>query len=162
MEKERGGKMNKMLIVGIIMALIAGAALPLSAEQVKRQATITDITGEASVKLIAEKAWVPAAIGMTLTEGDTIKTKKGASLVLRLEGADTATVEVSEESELLLREFTEDKALNMQKTLLDLALGEVLIRAEKLSPDSKFEVKTPSSVAGVRGTKFSVKVEAVE
>ena len=154
--------MSRIIMAGIIMVVIAGIILPLSAEQVKRQATITDIIGEASVKLIAQKAWVPAAIGMTLTEGDTIKTKKGASLTLRLEGAETATVEVSEESELLLREFTEDKALNMQKTLLDLALGEVLIRAEKLSPESKFEVKTPSSVAGVRGTKFAVKVEAVE
>jgi hypothetical protein len=154
--------MKKILIAGIMTALIAGIALPLFAEQAKRQAAITDITGEAAVKLIAQKAWVPAAIGMTLTEGDTIKTKKGASLILSLEGAETATVEVGEESELLLREFTEDKALNMQKTLLDLALGEVLIRAEKLSPESKFEVKTPSSVAGVRGTKFAVKVEAVE
>ena len=155
--------MKKIAIaVGAVIMIFCMAPASATAEEVKRTATIQDITGEAQVKLTSESAWMPAAAGMTLTEGDTIKTGKGAWILLKLQGDVTATVEIDEESQMLLREFTEDKELGTQKTLLDLALGEIMIRAEELSPESKFEVKTPSSVAGVRGTKFAVKVEAVE
>ena len=61
------------------------------------------------------------------------------------------------------RYLKKDEEGRVQTTLLDLAIGKILISAEKLdTPDSKFEVKTPTSVVGVRGTAFSVEVEAVE
>ena len=72
-------------------------------------------------------------------------------------------VDVSEKSQLSLATLVKDTTSGLKKTLLDLAIGQVLIKAEKLdTPDSKFEVKTPTSVVGVRGTKFSVRVEALE
>ena len=43
-------------------------------------------------------------------------------------------------------------------TLLDLALGKVLVHVEKLQGKSKFEVRTPTALTGVRGTTFTVEV----
>ena len=59
--------------------------------------------------------------------------------------------------------FLKDDQAGTQNTLFDLSLGEILIKAKKLhSEKSKFEVKTPTSIVGVRGTTFSVTVEAVK
>ena len=70
---------------------------------------------------------------------------------------------MAENSQLMLRELKKDKRTGTENTLLDLAVGKILVKAQKLrDPDSKFEVKTPTSVVGVRGTNFSVQVEAVE
>ena len=56
-----------------------------------------------------------------------------------------------------------DPKADTSKTLLDLAMGEILIKAQKVHGEkSQFEVKTPTSIVGVRGTTFNVKVEAVE
>ena len=68
-------------------------------------------------------------------------------------------VEMSPNSELTFAELVKDDATGTQKTLLDLAIGQILIKAAKLNTaESKFEVKTPTSVVGVRGTKFAVRV----
>jgi hypothetical protein len=70
---------------------------------------------------------------------------------------------MKENSQLQLTELKINKAEASETTLLDLALGAVLIKAEKLhSEKSRFEVKTPTSIVGVRGTTFSVAVEAEE
>lgn len=153
-------KISGALAIMVMLGLVTSLAF---AEETKRTAKIMDITGQAQVKRAGERSWVPAETGMSLTEGDTIRTKKDSFMILKLKGHKSdATVDIDQNAELLLREFIEDKEAGYQKTLLDLALGEIMIWAEKLSPESKFEVKTPASVAGVRGTKFSVKVEAVE
>ena len=63
---------------------------------------------------------------------------------------------------MAIAELIADPGADTSKTLLDLAMGEVLIKAQKVhGENSKFEVKTPTSIVGVRGTTFNVKVEAV-
>jgi hypothetical protein len=153
-------KTIKLLSVMGLILLISSFAL---AQETKRTATIIDIKGSVEVKT-PKANWVPAKTGMVLTEGDIIKTKKNSHAILNLDGmAETATVEVKENSQLMLSQLLEDRATKTQSTLLDLALGEILIQARKLhSEKSKFEVKTPTSVVAVRGTTFSVAVEAVE
>jgi len=77
--------------------------------------------------------------------------------------AQTATVEVKKSSQVKLATLLQNGQDATETTLLDLSLGEILIKAKKLhSEKSKFEVKTPTSIVGVRGTTFSVTVEAVE
>ena len=155
-------KILKMLCTVVLIAGVASTGL---AEAVKREARIVDIDGDASIKRLGEKEWLPAESDMTLTEGDMIKTGPDSWALLSLEGIEetaSATVEIEEGSQLLFAEFVKDEAGEAGKTLLDLAIGELMITVEKLEAESKFEVKTPTSVTGVRGTKFSVKVEALE
>jgi hypothetical protein len=152
-------KKNLMLV---LTAIFAAFSLVYAAE-VKRIATIVNFNGEVEAK-IQGKPWAKAEAGMTLSQGDFIRTKKNSFCLLNLDGnAQTATVEVKENSQLRLAELLEDKTKASQATLLDLALGEILIKAKKLdSEKSRFEVKTPTSIVGVRGTTFSVTVSAVE
>ena len=153
----------KILKVVCIMALILTIAVCGYAAE-KRTAQIVSIDGTAEAKLAGGSSWSAATVGMVLNEGDTIKTASKSWVLLNVDGkGQTATVEVKENSLLLLSELLVESSKGTSKTLLDLAMGEVLIKAQKVhGEESKFEVKTPTSIVGVRGTTFNVKVEAVE
>ncbi len=153
----------KIIKIAVIIVLVAGFASTAFCEEVKRTARIIEVNGDVDVRL-GEENFIPAEVGMVLAEMDLIRTGSGSTAVLNLDGeAETAIVEMSEGSELLLAELLKDEAKSTQQTLLDLAVGKILIKAQKLhSEESKFEVKTPTSVVGVRGTTFAVEVEALE
>lgn len=153
-------KIIKLLcVLGLILGLFSTGIT----EESKRIATIQELQGTVDVR-IAKEAWQPAKVGVVLNQGDIIRTKKNSYALLNLDGrAQTATVEVKQNAQLKLAELIVDKEADTQTTLLDLALGEILIKAKKLhSEKSRFEVKTPTSIVGVRGTTFSVSVEALE
>jgi len=128
-------------------------------DNAERTATIVENEGANQVSSDGTN-WIPAEVGMVLHQGDVIRTADNSFLVMNLEGEESATVELKEKGELRLSELLQDKTAGTQKTLLDLALGEILITSKKLrAEESKFEVKTPTSIVGVRGTTFSVAVE---
>ena len=52
-----------------------------------------------------------------------------------------------------------DPKTGNKMTLLDLAVGKVLVHAAKLKGGSRFEVRTPTAISGVRGTVFEVEVK---
>jgi hypothetical protein len=151
----------RLFTLVIIALLICGFAVTADAAVTQRTATVIEMDGTAEVKVPDEGQWKAADLGMTLSEGDTVRTESDSLLVLRLEGVETADVEIKERTVMKLAEFFEDKDEATQRTLLDLAIGEILVTSKKLqSEKSKFEVKTPTSIVGVRGTTFSVSVEA--
>jgi len=153
----------KILRAACIVALVLTMAVMGYAME-KRTASIVSIDGSAQVKPAGQAGFSAASVGMVLNEGDTIKTASKSQVLLNVDGkGQTATVEVKENSQMLLAELLVDAKGGSSKTLLDLAMGEVLIKAQKVhGEESKFEVKTPTSIVGVRGTTFNVKVEAVE
>lgn len=53
----------------------------------------------------------------------------------------------------------EDPLTKDKTTLIDLALGKLLVKVEALKGSSKFEVRTPTAQTGVRGTEFEIAVE---
>ncbi len=154
----------KVLKVLVICAVVVGLAFSAFAMEERRSGKIMDLKGTADVKSpTGERS--TAFIGMMLDEGDTLMTKADSWVLLSLTGQEgsSAEIEVEANSELLLSELVMDKAEGTQSTLLDLAIGKILIRAEKVHGEgSRFEVQTPTSIVAVRGTVFSVEVEALE
>jgi len=155
-----------MKILKLILTIILVLAMfsVSAAQEPRRTATVLRLKGTVEVKQ-AQGLWMPANTGMVITQGDAIRTMLGSSAIIILDSKiETAIVEVKENSQLTLLELVGSPQREKDmRTLLDLAIGEVLIKAKKLnSENSKFEVKTPTSVVGVRGTKFSVKVDALK
>ena len=146
----------------VVIVLLLGISLVCAAQN-QRIASIVKVRGTVEVKT-ASGVWSPAKEGMALDQNDSIRTGKESLAVLNLDGnAQTATLEVKEKTELQLTEMLANQQKGTQKTLLDLSLGNILIKAKKLHSDkSSFEVRTPTSVVAVRGTTFAVTVEAVE
>jgi hypothetical protein len=154
----------KTMRVVCILLMIGFVASAVFAKETNRTAKIISCSGNISVKTAGQSDWQPAVKGMVLNQGDMIKTGANSNARLNVDGmGEAATVDLFPNSNLTMAELVQDKDEGTERTLLDLAMGEVMVKAQKLYGDkSKFEVKTPTSVAGVRGTKFSVKVEALE
>lgn len=153
--------LKKMLVITLIVSL---ASLGF-AEETKRTATIISFEGKVDVQREGDIKWIPGKEGMVLNEGDVVRTKENSRAVLELTGiaGEEATVEMEENSLLMLTELIMDEEKKSHKTFLDLAVGRILIKAKEMrSEESDFEVKTPTSVVGIRGTVFAVEVEAVE
>ena len=154
----------KLLNVISILMLATILTVPLFAEEVERTAKVLELKGSAKMMRADEEKWIPIEVGTVLNQGDILTTDETSTLTLNVNGkGETATIEISPGSQVGLRELVEDRMDGTQKTLLDLAMGKVLIKAQKLhTPESRFEVKTPTSIVGVRGTIFAVEVESLD
>ena len=138
-----------------IFLLFSGIAL----SQPLREAIVSKINGDVNVR-IGEGDWEAARAGVVLHERDEIRTAPGSSAEILLDkGASTGKLELKEKSFLKFDTMKWDAQTGDKATLLDLAIGKVLVHAEKLTGDSNFKVRTPTSTTGVRGTVFEVAVE---
>lgn len=125
-------------------------------------AQITFLIGDVKVKRVNSYEWISASKDMKLSEGDTIKTGFGANAELKIVSSGIeSTMKVRERAEVKIHTLHYDKRSGKPKSVLDLATGEVLIKARSAGP-SLFEVKTPTSIVGVRGTVFSVNVVEIK
>ena len=123
------------------------------------QAKVLEVQGEAKFLRPGTSEWAALEKNMILSEGDSVKTARESQVRLELSGgAKMGEVLVREESQFKLATLRHDQAKKTENTLLDVEIGNVLVKAEKLDGDSKFEVKTPTSIVGVRGTTFEVQV----
>jgi len=150
--------MDKKLKALIILAgflIVSGS--PADAGEV-RTATIDDMKGEVLVRL-AGTDWQAAKEDMVLHEKDEIRTLAGAKATLLLDEGKTGKLELREKSFFRLNTLKKDDQTDKKTTLLDLAEGKLRVYAKKLKDGEKFEVRTPTAIAGVRGTVFDVSVD---
>jgi hypothetical protein len=103
--------------------------------------------------------WQAARDGMVIMAGDEIRTASNNTVEVLLDGSKVGRVEVMEGSLFRIGRAETDVVTGDKTTLLDLAIGKVLVHVEKLQGKSKFEVKTPTALTGVRGTTFTVEVK---
>jgi hypothetical protein len=150
--------MKKLLVTPIlIVALGCMFHLPEAYAASDRQVDATDVKGEAFYIKPGSTDWLPLLKGTTLTMHDKVKIGSESKARLMFQGQADAWVEVREDSELTLRHVgSEDSG---DDTELFLLIGSVLVKAEKLKGKSKFEVHTPNSIVGIRGTEFEVNVD---
>ena len=149
-----------ILSVLTIVALLAAYA---DAETAYRQAKVTDLSGNVYVRLNGDPRWVKAEKGLVLKQDDEIKTdpKASVTIIFDEEGTFEAkghdSIKIWEDTELVLAKLSYDTKTKDKATLLELEVGKIVANASKLrTKDSKFEVKTPTSIVGVRGTNYVV------
>ena len=158
-ERDQSLLMKRLIITGLlIVTFVIALASPLSADG-ERHATVIAIKGDSQVR-IEGRDWQTAQVGQVLKVNDEVRTGKKSFVKLDLDDGETGLVTVKAESLFRLATMERKENPDEKVTLLDLAIGQVLVQAEKLKGDSKFEVRTPVSTTGVRGTRFEVTVEA--
>ena len=122
-------------------------------------AKVASITGEAKFLKKGGSEWQPLTKGEQLTEGDKIMTASASQVELEMVGSNRiGNVIVRPDTEFTLQSLHHDPETKVETTLLDVEVGNILVKAEKLVGESKFEVKTPTSIVGIRGTTFEVQV----
>lgn len=142
----------------LLTALASGLALASQAQAQGQaaQAEVTKIKGNATYSTAAGAA-LPLKVGDKIPAGTIIKTGPGAYADLFF-GNSAGYVRVLENSTLSVDKFAltdtgADTAVDLQLNLPDgVAIGNV----NKLSAASKYEVKLPTGIAGIRGTRWRV------
>ncbi len=115
---------------------------------------LTFISGD--VFRLENGEWVYAEIGEFLEEDDSILIESGSFCEIQF--GDRAVIRVEEDTELALN--TIDLKSGEATIGIELALGSVLCKVQKLADNDRFNVKTPSVACGVRGTEFSVSADS--
>ena len=147
------GKWMAVIVVASLCGAVSGFGLA------EREAILSKIRGPVEVR-IQGGDWQKAQARMILHEKDEIRTAvRGFVEVLLDPEGSAGRLELNEKSHLRLSMLTWNPALGEKSTFLDLAIGKVLVHAEKLNPASKFEIRIPTATTGVRGTVFEVSVE---
>jgi hypothetical protein len=144
-----------ILIVTVVLAAAMWLVFAQLLTVVDLLAVIDDRAGPVEV-LHGETASV-ARLGDLVRAGDRIRTGRAAHVGVHW--ADGSRIEVGPESELVVQRCRINKLRKTRSTHFRLNLGEIWLRLRgTINRGSKFEVETPTIVAAVRGTIFSVKV----
>jgi hypothetical protein len=149
--------MRRLLAVMILGALLPlGLADPAPAQQAPPSAELKRVIGRVEILRKGQTQWIPAVIGARLVEGDDIRAFSGAQAELAM--PDASTVQLAENSRLLLTKLEYDQQQQSRLVLLHLVVGKVraaiaqtaitLVRTRQ----SNFGISTPTAVAAARGT----------
>ncbi|MFW5770199.1 MAG: PQQ-binding-like beta-propeller repeat protein [Spirochaetota bacterium] len=142
---------RKIISILLVSALIV--ALSCSKEEAKNKNTalITFLLGD--VTYMDNGQWNPAEPGLQLLETQRLKTGDRSAADVQI---GESVVRVKENSELILATLYKGEISGLEKNSLELTVGKLLVKPKKLLKGEEFQVKTPTAVAGVRGTRFVV------
>lgn len=139
-----------ILIIGFILAVNISSLF--SQEAVGK---IIALDGKTEVKSENSQDWRLLNLKDNVYEKDTIKT--GEDSQARIFFVDESTVSVGPETTIKIEKLLCSPSKNQREGSLELLAGKARFDVGKLfSKDSTFEVKTPTAVAGVKGTSFIV------
>jgi hypothetical protein len=151
-------KSNQSLARNLV-ALVAGAlafSCSLQAQTQPSKAEVRAVKGQATYTVAGGPAQ-PLKVGTVLPSGSVIKTA-AASVVDLFLGNSAGVVRITENTTLGLDKLTltDTGADTVVEVQLNLPDGTILGNVNKLSAASKYEVKVPNGVAGIRGTRFRI------
>jgi hypothetical protein len=142
------------LLASIALLGVCFVGSSLQAQTTPGKAEVRAIQGTA-VYSIGGGPSMPLKVGTILPSGATIKTGPDSSVDLFL-GNSAGVLRVTENSTLGLDKLalTDTGADTVVEVQLNLPEGTILGNVNKLSAASRYEIKMPNGVAGIRGTRF--------
>ena len=159
-EKDSSGRGKVIALIAVVALIIIGAAVFFvfmqPEERFPLSATITKVDGSVMVQDSDTAGTIPATEDMELSEGDRIIT--GTDGQVEITFVDGSKTRVAPDTRMDIQNlyYTADGA---ETTVLNVDGGKIWNAVSSLvEKNSRFEVNTPSSVAGVRGTGFSAEV----
>ena len=140
--------MKRFFVYSIIISIaITGGSC--SKQKVDEYASIVFSIGE------VKRNGQLANIGDILNQNDIIETGSMSSCDIKI---GDSMIRIKENSKAILAQLLRKDGL--ENTTLGLDVGKMICKPKKLLKNESFLVKTPTAVAGVRGTNFSVEADA--
>ena len=109
---------------------------------------------EGSAKIIRQGKTIPATLLSRIYPDDTIITKGGARMKILF--VDGSVLTIGRRTKISIEKFLYEKKEKKREVSFNLTLGKVKALLGEASQDSRYEIKTPTAVAGARGTDFLV------
>lgn len=137
-----------------LIGLFAFTVISSSAHAQQVYGELKVVKGDVNIKSGRDSKVTKAAIGLRVFPTDTIVTGKDSRAKILM--VDKNEINISPDSEIVLQKYVYDPANGKKEVLLNVLSGKVRAKVEQ-KYDGKaatFHVKTPSAVAGVRGTDF--------
>lgn len=187
--EQRSMKLMNRLSGGLVALVVAAAVSAQAAEQ--GLAKVVNIKGAARYQTADNSTWRPLKTGTVLRQGAVIQTasESHVDVVLNNERASAATtaalggasssapsavsyvqpkvdqdaIRIYENTVLGVDKLTIEQTGvdKMTETQLDLKAGRILGTVKKVPAGSKYEVKIPNGVAGIRGTIYSLSADGI-
>ena len=126
-------------------------------KQQPKPAEIKSVAGSVQIKRAGFSRYETLKPGMQIRVGDEIMTRQG-SVVIQL--ADGSIIRLEEQSSLIFNRLSHFGKTGMVDTQLRLNKGSLTTDIPPLVKGSRYEIKTPSAVAAVRGTEFRLSSDA--
>ena len=135
-----------------LLVLVLGLSAAGMASAQDSQTVVSRVEGQPMLVRGGEK--IPATMGMTFQDTDTVQTNAGCQLDLSVNGM--AGCRVLPSSEVSLAQVSGD---DMR---VEIKSGNAIFNLKKLPSQSTFRVETPTAVASVRGTQFWGRVDGAQ
>jgi hypothetical protein len=143
----------------LLLLIVGGAAFLYFPRGKSLTADVAATLAILNIDITAQKGssdFVPALDGDLLANGDVVKSSTDGRAVLTFFDASTVTVETGASVKVTTLNRLANGGIQV---VIEQALGRTWASVSKLkTPDSKFELKTPTSTAAVRGTGFETNV----
>jgi hypothetical protein len=153
------GAISRIMGFAIAVAAFVGATHIQAAPQ-QNEAVVRGVRGTANYSTDRGSNWKDLKVGTKLRQNSIIRTAPGGQVDLYL-GDNGPVVRVTENTTLGIDRLSFDKsgADTVIETQLDLRAGRILGNVKHLAAASKYEVKTPQGVAGIRGTRYDISAD---
>jgi hypothetical protein len=118
------------------------------------------VAGKVEIRLSGEKEWTALRAADPVFQGSTVRTAKESRA--RFLMSDKSVLTVDESSEFEINDYA--VAADAQSSLLTMFKGKLIAVVTKAltAGKSKYEIRTPTAVAGVRGTYLGLEVAEAE
>jgi hypothetical protein len=147
------------VMIAFVLCMVGGLSLVYWPKMTVAQgATLDRVSGAVEILPANGDTWRLASVGERVEAGDRIRT--GALSTARLVFFEGSTTDLMASTEVAVTQVSARPEGSDKIIALHQWLGQTYSRVEQLSDRaSRFEIETPTAVAGVRGTEFAIVVE---
>lgn len=148
--KERTGKVVRL----------KGAARYSTGNNVWQSVKVGTILKSGALIQTADKSYVDVVLGEADAAPNRAVAGNGAGFQPK---AEQDIIRVKEDTVLMLEKLTvtDTGSEEITETQLDLRSGKIFGTVKKLTPTSRYEIKLPNGVAGIRGTIYTISADGV-
>ena len=146
---------KKLLSILVLTTLVASTLVGCNQEPSSTLTILSITEGDVFVMKAGTDSWVEAQVGMSLEDGDMIKTGDDSSAEITF--FDGSTVELQPDTEIEVVSLDISADTGSTTVTIEQTVGATISRVINIiDPASRYEVETPGGVAAVRGSVLVV------
>lgn len=141
----------KFRLPAVLLAALFAAFFAAASFAEGMAGEINELKGKVEIKKAGDVAWNEAAAGLPVEQGYRIKTGPRSMCDVELDDGSLIHIAANSETQVESLDIKEDE----HTSSFQLFIGKIIASVQHLKK-TKMQIRTPTSVAAVRGTEFAV------